>query len=123
MIRQSLAPTIRAASTNSFSRSESTCERTILAGIEPAEDGEHEDQRHDALAEDPERHVVEPVPDRRGQRDDEQQRRERHRDLDDPRDHRVDPAAEVAGDVPSVHADVITPIVESTATSSETRAP
>ena len=32
MIRMSLAPTIRAASTNSFSRRDSTEERTILAG-------------------------------------------------------------------------------------------
>jgi hypothetical protein len=32
MIRQSLAPVIRAASTNSFSRSESTTPRMILAG-------------------------------------------------------------------------------------------
>ena len=32
MIRASLAPVIRAASTNSFSRSDSTCARMILAG-------------------------------------------------------------------------------------------
>ncbi len=31
-MRQSEAPVIRAASTNSFSRSESTCPRTIRAG-------------------------------------------------------------------------------------------
>ena len=32
MIRESLAPTIRAASMNSFSRSDSTCARAMRAG-------------------------------------------------------------------------------------------
>ena len=55
--------------------------------------------------EDPERDVVEARADRRRQRDDEEQRGERHRDLGDARDDRVDPAAEVARGRPEQDAD------------------
>ncbi len=44
MMRQSLAPVISAASTNSFSRSESTLRADDPGGVEPAEEREDEDQ-------------------------------------------------------------------------------
>ena len=66
--------------------------------VEPAEHGEDEHERDHALAEDPERDVVQPLADRRRKRDDEQQGGEGHRHFDDPGDDRVDPAAEVTRD-------------------------
>jgi hypothetical protein len=97
MIRESVAPVIRAASTNSFSRSEKT--------IEPAEDREDERQREHAGLEESERDRVQRRPGDDLQRDDEEQVREDHHDLDHPGDHRVDPAAEVAREQAHDHSE------------------
>src|SRR5205823_6370928 len=51
-----------------------------------------------SLAEEPERDVVVPVADGAREREDEEQQRERHHDLGDAGDDRVDPAAVVARD-------------------------
>ena len=45
MIRKSLAPVIRAASTNSFSRSDSTTRANDARRVEPAEDTEDQRER------------------------------------------------------------------------------
>ena len=58
MIRQSDAPVILAASTNSFSRRESTWPRTMRRRVEPAEDGEDEHEGEHAGGEEPERDPV-----------------------------------------------------------------
>ena len=61
--------------------------------VEPAEDPEHEDEGHHPLAQEPEGDVVEALARRAGERDHEEQHRERHDDLGDAADHRVRPAA------------------------------
>ena len=73
--------------------------------VEPAEEAEDEHERDHPLGEDPEGDVVQPRPHRRAQSDDEEQRREDHRQFDHAGDRGVDPAAVVARDCAEEDAD------------------
>ena len=112
MIRPSPAPSERAASTYSFSRSDSTCPRTMRAT---------DAQLKNAITSDRHRQAR---PGDRHQRDRDEQERERQHDVDQPGEHRVDDAAEVAGREPDDDADRPRSMaVATTPTSSEIRAP
>ena len=75
----------------------------MRADVAPVEEADDEDQQHDPqrVARQPERLVRDDT----GQRDREHQERERQEDVHRPADHRVDPAAEVAGDDAERRAD------------------
>ena len=79
MMRESSRPVMRAASTNSFSRSESTCAADDARRVEPREEGDHEHEGEHAGREEPPNVISfnrSPAVGR--ERDQEQEQRERH---------------------------------------------
>ena len=98
MMRASEAPIILAASTNSFSRSDSTCARTMRAGKNHPNTVKTTTSVTTPGARDAKGDVVEAFAGGRGERDDEQRCRKCHRHVDHARDDRVGRSAVVAGD-------------------------
>ena len=92
-MRQVDAPVTRAASTKARSRTVSTCERMTRAVF---------GQSSSAM---PRIDVAGARPEEAGQHDDEGQERDAERDVGEPHQHGVDPAAEIAGDEPDHRAD------------------
>jgi hypothetical protein len=75
-------------------------------GIEPREEADHHDQLEHALLEDAvQRPLAHAAIDRGADHDEEEQQRERHHEIRQPRDHGVDQPAEVAGRAPEDDAE------------------
>ena len=100
MIRKFEAPSDRAASTNSFSRNDKHLAPDDPGRIGPARQRDHRDHDRDARLD---QAAQAPGPERagRGQADGQQQVRNGQPRVDRARDHRVDPAAVVAGEQPT----------------------
>ena len=99
MMRSGPAPCARAASTNSFSRSDSTCPRTGRAMYGMYTQPDHEDRDQQRVAADGDRPQLQAAErQRHAERHAEDHHRERPENVEQGADHGVRPAAEETGD-------------------------